>query len=140
MQQTFTYPLALLSDFPAIPTPAELDSLKEIFAKCYGTHVFLGRLPIPHSSRESTVPPLRLATACIASLHAGHAPSEARDLFLAGGKLWAVMMEVDNRESRSLDWLVAVCHLIPDSICVGRTESQVPSAGQLWRIVVRRAS
>lgn len=26
------------------------------------------------------------------------------------------MMEVDNRESRSLDWLVAVCHPSPDAI------------------------
>lgn len=108
----FTYPLAMLSDFPAtIPTPAELDNFQESFAKFCGTHVFLGRLPIPQPSisRESIVPPLRLATACLASIYAGNTPSEARDLFFAGAKLWAVMMEVDNRESRSLDSLVAVC-------------------------------
>ena len=52
--------------------------------------------------------PLRLAIACLASAYLRKSEVEGRDLFTAGMNLWSVIVEVDNREARSLEMLLAV--------------------------------
>ena len=53
--------------------------------------------------------PLRLAIAGVASAYQRKSETEGRDLFMAGMNLWSVIIEVDNREARSLEMLLAVC-------------------------------
>lgn len=65
-------------------------------------------LPLPPVSREQIVPPLRLAMACLASLHIGRDDAESRHLFLASLSLWGAMLEIDNREARSPEMLMGV--------------------------------
>ncbi|CRG82907.1 hypothetical protein PISL3812_00254 [Talaromyces islandicus] len=106
-QRKYTYPVALLSDFPqGLPPQSEVIRLRNIFANCYSGHPFLNRLPLPPPSRGSVAPTLPLAIACLASVHANNDPAEAKDLFLATFSLWSSIMEVDNREARSLDLLM----------------------------------
>lgn len=52
--------------------------------------------------------PLSLAISCLASVHARHDAAKARDLFLASRGLLGALMEIDNRESRLPDLLIAV--------------------------------
>ena len=53
--------------------------------------------------------PLRLAIAGIVSAYQRTSEAQGRDLFMAGMNLWSMIIEVDNREARSLETLVAVC-------------------------------
>ena len=77
---------------------------------------------MPVSSKELSPPYLRLSLACLASClssspevsatlsersHASRADA-ARSLFLAGLKMWGVMLEVDNREARKVETVMAV--------------------------------
>ncbi|KAK5064916.1 hypothetical protein LTR84_000750 [Exophiala bonariae] len=64
-------------------------------------------MPLPPPSREIITPPLRLAQACLGSVYTQKGSEEARNLFHAGASLWAVIVEVDNSEARSLEMLVA---------------------------------
>ena len=57
--------------------------------------------------------PLRLAVACIASACQRKSETEGRHLFLAGMSLWSTILEVDNREARSPEMLLAVCTRSP---------------------------
>ncbi|KIW27411.1 uncharacterized protein PV07_07149 [Cladophialophora immunda] len=105
--KAFTYPMALLLDFPEIPSQERITSLCDDFSTIMKSHVFLNQLPLAQYCTDLTTPPLRLAVACLASMH-GKAPgNESRHLFLAALDLWAFMTEVDNREARSLDMLMA---------------------------------
>jgi len=70
----------------------------------------MNRMILPPASREATAPPLRLAQACLGSVYSRRGVGEARDLFHAGSSLWAVILEVDNSEARSIEMLVAVGH------------------------------
>jgi hypothetical protein len=51
---------------------------------------------------------LTLAISCLASVNVHHDTAQARNLFLASRYLLGVIMEIDNRESRSADLLMAV--------------------------------
>ena len=77
---------------------------------------------MPVNSRELSPPFLRLSLACLAAClssspevsatllersYASRADA-ARSLFLAGLKLWAVMLEIDNREARKVETVMAV--------------------------------
>lgn len=79
---------------------------------CSG-HVFMSRMPLPPPSREAIAPPLRLAQACLGSVYTRRGIDEARNLFHAGSSLWAVILEVDNSEARSIEMLVAVRYCRP---------------------------
>lgn len=108
-QRKYTYPLALLSDFPdELPSSSKLAYLREVFASCCSTHPFLGRLPIPSPTRHHITSPLCFAIGCVASVHAGANITMSRDLCLASQGLWGSTMEVDNREARSVELLIAV--------------------------------
>ena len=112
--QTCTYPMALLSDVPALPNDAELARSAAAFSSTFRMHVFLDTLRRDWSVPDSAPPYLELALACMAlatesrsQLSGGHA-DVAGDVFHCGVNLWPVMLEVDNRLARSLDGLVAV--------------------------------
>jgi hypothetical protein len=101
--------MALLLDFPEIPSQERITSLCGDFSTIMKSHVFLNQLPVGQNCTDlTTTPPLRLAVACLASMHAKAAGNESRHLFLAALDLWGFMTEVDNREARSLDMVMAV--------------------------------
>jgi len=80
---------------------------------------------MPGSSREPLAPYLRLSLACLASCLSPSPESFAtvsesipsvksdggKALFLAGVKVWEVMLEVDNREARKFESVMAVSDL-----------------------------
>lgn len=112
----YTYPLALLSQFPQLPPPETIDMLRRNFNhRCLG-HVFFERFPSSAIPRESApVAPLQFGMACLASVCAngnddtGQGKNEAETLFSAGASLWLAMVEMDNTLARSIDMLLAVC-------------------------------
>ena len=57
---------------------------------------------------EPVAAPLALAYSCLASIHARNVAEQSKDLFLASRCLLGALMEIDNRESRSPDLLLAV--------------------------------
>ena len=106
-RQEYTYPLALLSDFPAVPEHDRLADLFRHFNSCLN-HVFFDQLPIPELASEQVAPPLRFGAACLSSVSTSSDPDEATALFSAGTSIWPVMVEVDNGLARSVEMLLAV--------------------------------
>ncbi|MCJ1471563.1 hypothetical protein MMC13_000203 [Lambiella insularis] len=118
----FTYPLALLSDFPDMPNMAQLGVLESSFWGLSKHLVFLGTMAVPSGPKEVSPPYLRLSLACLASClsraaevsgtlsewtHESRAAA-VRALFVAGLKIWGVMLEVDNREARKVEAVMAI--------------------------------
>lgn len=83
-------------------------SLKDTFYKSCSCHPFLGDLAVWTLSYTSLASPLLFAICCLASVQARRHESEARNLFMASRGLLGTIMEVDNRESRSSELLLAV--------------------------------
>ena len=104
----FAYPMSWILDFPEIPSQYQMGHLREAFLSSYANHTFLGALPLAQPLRDFTVPPFRLAVACLGALQSGQPEKEARNLCSAGINLWAAMTEIDNREARSLEMLLSV--------------------------------
>ncbi|KIW24040.1 uncharacterized protein PV07_09779 [Cladophialophora immunda] len=104
----YTYPLTLLSEFPRqLPTEGEIAHLIEPFAQCCSSSPFLGRLHIQAGSPEPVAAPLAFAIGCLASVHTRNAAEQSKDLFFASRGLLGALMEIDNRESRFPDLLLA---------------------------------
>lgn len=118
----FTYPLTLLSNLPDIPDSEELGRLESSFRALSKKFIFLRAISMPGSSRELLPPYLRLSLACFASCLSPSPESFAtvseripavqsdagKALFSAGVKVWGVMLEVDNREARKVESVMAV--------------------------------
>ena len=110
--------MALLYNFPQVPDDAELSRLRQEFYKRCRNHLFLARLPISTASSDSIAPNLGLAMACLASvseqgkLPIGTRGDKAQNIYLAGLRLWTVMLEVDNREARSFETVAAAVLLL----------------------------
>ena len=118
----FTYPLTLLSGFPDIPDSEELGSLESSFWALSKKFIFLRAISMPGSFRELLPPYLRLSLASLASClspspesfdtASERTPAVQSDagkaLFSAGAKVWGVMLEVDNREARKVESVMAV--------------------------------
>lgn len=104
----FTYPVSLLSSFPNHPLKSDLAHLRRVYTQVCNDHSFFRRISLPLVSREVVAPPLSFGLACLGAVHVRRPAEESRNLFIAGADLWAVMMEVDNREARSLDMITAV--------------------------------
>lgn len=109
----FTYPLSLLYDFPQLPSEDVISELQRSFASKFGAHPLLNTLPVPLSSQGAVVPFFRLSLACLARAAASSpgppkTPDVMRDLYFAGARLWNVMVEVDNREARTLEGVLSV--------------------------------
>lgn len=103
-----TWPLAILKDFPQLPTEDRMNQLHESFVAMLPGYMFLSRLPFNAPSHGLLAPPLRLAMACLGAISLQNSGQEANDLFIAGNGLWVVTMETDNREARSLNMVMAV--------------------------------
>ncbi len=121
--QQYTYPMAILSGLPSLPEGDSLCQAQAEFNISFKQHVFLSGLIFPTPSSISIVPPyLKIGLACLGTAtsknvptneHPGHRSSSgandlAADLFVAGDSLWGVMMEVDNREARLFESVLAV--------------------------------
>lgn len=117
----FTYPLSVLADFPPLPSSSDLADLRAVYATTWCAHAYFNREPIPEVNAASLPPYLSIAYACIGSILYSIFPSRdhnarsdlrssglARDLFLAGYKLSTFMVEVDNRQSRTSETILAV--------------------------------
>lgn len=115
--------MVILSDLPSLPNDEVLDRSHALFLNSFKRHLFLNRIAIPAPSSGRLIPPyLRLALACLGRtlsrvpqpLVAGPSPVStspedlASNLCLSAMRLWGVMMEIDNREARLVDSVLAV--------------------------------
>ena len=121
----FTYPLALLSNFPDIPDSEQLGNLELSFRALSNKFVFLRAIPMLRTSKELTPSYVRLSLACLAACLSPSSEISAnvlgrssarvdagKALFLAGLKVWGLMLEVDNREARKVEAVIAVSDII----------------------------
>lgn len=114
--------MALLTDIPSIPEETEVARLQSLFFTSFKQHIYLAAIDIPDTTQSFHPPYFPLALACLSSvvspqanldgyaLGADNSQSEvSTSLFIAGLSLWCVILEVDNREARLLEAVVAVC-------------------------------
>jgi hypothetical protein len=104
--------MAFLSDTLPMPPEDELLRLQGEFYTSFKQHIFINSVDVTGTS--DIIPPyLQLALACISSVTSPLAGTNENlngsDIFLTGAHLWGVMLEVDNREARLLEAVVAVC-------------------------------
>ena len=78
---------------------------------------FLSSVPIPSRSREAVAPHLLLAAASFALVAEGDI-GRANDVFIAAISLWSAILEIDNREARTEETLIAVSIITNYSICI----------------------
>lgn len=112
----YTYPMALLSELPSLPSESEVHRLQGSFGLVFNQHILLKELEIGGPINGSPPPYLQLALACIASVfdssiqNASNDSSHnvSTDLFTAGIDVWTVMLEVQNTEARILNAVYAV--------------------------------
>ncbi|KIV92373.1 hypothetical protein PV10_03678 [Exophiala mesophila] len=116
----YTYPMVLLSEVPPTPTDQELAHFQTLFSTTFKKHFFLDFMDNVPTSSSPTPPYLDFASACLGSITssptASHSSAASNDssrqdvsaaLFIAGVNLWSVMLEVDNREARQLEAVIA---------------------------------
>ncbi len=117
----YTYPMVLLSDVPSTLPQDDLERLQATYFTSFGRHIFLSAVEIDDSPSRPLPPYLQLAMACLSWLTCPltvtsvnpetgtvSADASASLLFLTGANLWSVMLEVDNREARMQEAVVAV--------------------------------
>jgi len=116
----YTYPMALLTELPSIPDENELARLQSLFFTSFKQHIYLSSMDIPETTQALHPPYFPLALACLSSAvsrstnEANTSPADvAASLFVIGLNLWCVVLEVDNREARLLEAVVAVRTGIP---------------------------
>ena len=115
--------MSLLADFPGLPPPDELLTLRSTYAMTLGKHVYLNDVSHLFINPNSALPPyLNLAFACIGrclqgidslSTSTNNAPNlsdpdSATQFFHAGSKIFSVMVETDNREARTVELVLSV--------------------------------
>jgi hypothetical protein len=113
--------MVLLADLPPIPDEAELAQLQSSFFTSFKLHTYLDAVDIPNTTQSLTPPYFPLTLACLASAVSPRSSSNgymlatntsqaevSASLFAAGLGLWCVVLEVDNREARLLEAVVAV--------------------------------
>lgn len=117
--------MVLLSDVPATPSEEQLERLQGVFFTTFKQHIFMKAIDIVNSPLEILPPYLQYALACVGSMTSPDVDNvfttpngtiqadAAANLFVAGQKLWSVMLEVDNRETRLLEAVVAVSGRTP---------------------------
>ena len=119
----YSYPMSILSELPPLPESGILNEAQSRFSVSFKRHVFLNALDFPDPSSNHIVPPyLKIGLACLGTAASQNTPASEElnphntvsakfltsDLFLIGDALWGVMMEVDNREARLLESVLAV--------------------------------
>lgn len=112
--------MVLLSDVSATPSEDQLERLQGVFFATFKQHIFIQAIDVVSSPSEIRPPYLQYALACVGSMTSPNVDNvfttpngtiqtdAAASLFAAGQKLWSVMLEVDNRETRLLEAVVAV--------------------------------
>ena len=113
--------MVLLSGCPIYPPESELERLQAVFLTSFKQHIFIDAVDVVDSAICALPPYLQLAIACMSSATSfktdtspyaqavGTNQAEvSAGLFVAGVSLWSVMLEVDNREARLLEAVVAV--------------------------------
>lgn len=115
--------MAILSTLPPLPEEHILARAQSQFYTIFKSHIFLRTITSLAPASNDVVPPyLKIGLACLGLASSiarptGREPhpqwsiaaeSSAADLFVAGDTLWGVMMEVDNREARLSESVLAV--------------------------------
>jgi hypothetical protein len=113
--------MVLLSDVASTLPNDDLARLQAAFLTSFKQHIFINAVDVTDSTSSPLPPYLQLAIACLASVTSpltdtsaysiGTETSQSEvsaSLFLTGVNLWSVMLEVDNREARLLEAVVAV--------------------------------
>lgn len=113
--------MVLLADLPPIPEEAELARLQSLFFTSFKLHIYLDAVHIPDTAQSLNPPYFPLTLACLASAVSPRSSLNgymlctdtsqgevSAALFDAGLGLWSVVLEVDNREARLLEAVVAV--------------------------------
>jgi hypothetical protein len=113
--------MVLLTDIQWIPEETELARLQSLFFTSFKLHIYLDTIDIPDAAQSPYPPYFPLALACLSSAVSpipnpdgyilGTSSWQAEisaSLFAAGVSLWCVVLEVDNREARLLEAVVAV--------------------------------
>lgn len=110
------YPLSLLKDLTTLPDRQATTELVQIAAGTFQNHAFFQSLV----TVESKAPYLTYALACLGAVahhntHLGDTPRRANthqksadDYFWAGTNFLTLALEIDNREARNIDILIAV--------------------------------
>lgn len=118
--------MGILADLP-FPAQDVIDQARALFLTSFKSHIFLKSITILEGIHTRVRPPpyLALSLACLGAatsqLHSlqGAAQAQeqqepvcarylARDLCISGQTLWGVMLEVDNREARLVESILAV--------------------------------
>lgn len=118
--------MGILADLP-FPAQDVIDQAQALFSTSFKSHIFLKSITILEGTHARVRPPpyLGLSLACLGAatsqLHSlqGVAQAQeqresvctrylARDLCISGQTLWGVMLEVDNREARLIESILAV--------------------------------
>lgn len=111
----------MLSDVPTMLPEDELARLQASFFASYN-HIFLDGVDVASWSSNPLPPYLQVALACLGAAASSPSantgayavtngtdqPDVSAGLFIAATRLWTVIIEVDNREARMLEAVVAV--------------------------------
>lgn len=113
--------MVLLSDIATTTSEDELAQWQALFFTSFKQHIFPNTVDVVDSASGLLPPYLRLALACLSSVTSpsanmidcavvnGNSGGEiSAGLFYAGVNLWSVMLEVDNREARLFEAVLAV--------------------------------
>lgn len=114
--------MVLLSEHPILyPPEDELVRLQAEFLMTFKQHIFVENVDVTDPPMCSLPPYLQLAISCLSlavapemntSPFAMEVGTNQREtcaaLYVAGVNLWSVMLEIDNREARLLEAVVAV--------------------------------
>ncbi len=113
--------MVMLSNVPSNPPEDTLARLQEAFFNSFKQHIFIKTVDIANWSSAQLPPYLQLVLACLGSVTAPSTGSTgyttalgtpqdevSAGLFVAGVNLWSVMLEVDNRETRLFEAILAV--------------------------------
>ncbi|KIW92099.1 uncharacterized protein Z519_07083 [Cladophialophora bantiana CBS 173.52] len=121
----YTYPVVMLSEVPIILPEEEMAQLQQLFFASFN-HIFINAVDVANWPSNPLPPYLQYALACLGAAAPAQAsntgtytvangtdPADvAAGLFIAGARLWSVMLEVDNREARMLEAVIAASLLI----------------------------
>lgn len=133
----------MLSDVPTMPPEDEMARLQASFFDSFN-HIFLDGVDVADWSSNPLPPYLQVALACLGAAASGsatntgayavtntsdHADASA-GLFLAAARLWTVIVEVDNREARMLEAVIAV-RIAPSHGCACMRKSDMPVLGSI---------
>ncbi|KIW19380.1 hypothetical protein PV08_03675 [Exophiala spinifera] len=148
--RSYTYPMVLLSDVPTTPSEDQLARLQDVFYATFKQHIYMKSIDLVGSPSEMLPPYLQYAVACVGSMTSPNVDNvfttpngtiqtdAAANLFMAGANLWSVMLEVDNRETRLLEAVVAAILLVTYGVLSSDRTVWRKSSGLFCNVVTVR--